>query len=145
MARLPPPRLADEWTRSVEKLSSIIGEPVRTASVPGGSFSRQVAAAAAEAGVRVLFTSRPTGRVHVSNQLAVVGRYVVRRSTTPRTAARVAAGARAPRLGQLVLWDASTLLKRFAGSTYLRARGRLLGASRAARWGDEEPIAFDER
>ena len=113
--------------------------------MPGGSFSRAVAESAAEAGIRVLFTSRPTSHVQVSEALAVVGRYAVRRSTTAEVAARVAIGARLPRLGQLVRWDTSTVVKQVAGPAYLWARGRLLGRSAAARWGDDAPLVTDER
>jgi peptidoglycan/xylan/chitin deacetylase (PgdA/CDA1 family) len=145
MARLPAAQIRDEWFRSTEQLASIIGEPVRTASVPGGSFSRRVAATAAEAGVRTLFTSRPTSQVRLAEGLAILGRYAVRRSTAPATVARVAAGAPLPRLSQLVLWDVATILKRVGGPMYLRARGRLLGSSRKARWGEDSSVAIDER
>jgi peptidoglycan/xylan/chitin deacetylase (PgdA/CDA1 family) len=139
MARWPASRLREEWVRSVDVLSNILGEGVRTGSVPGGSFSRAVADTAADAGIRVLFTSRPTVHVHASETLAVIGRYAVRRSTPAEVAARVATGARWPRLSQLVLWDASTVLKRLAGPAYLEARGWVLGSSASARWGDDVP------
>lgn len=55
-------RLLDEWQRSCDVLSEIIRQPVTTASVPGGFYSRDVARAAAAAGIRVLFNSEPTTR-----------------------------------------------------------------------------------
>lgn len=58
--------LADEWARSVEMLSELLGEKVDTASVPGGYYSRRVAEAAAAAGIRILFNSEPTTRITVS-------------------------------------------------------------------------------
>ena len=52
-----------EWRRSCEVLSEIVGEPVHSASVPGGYYSRAVAETAAQAGVTDLFNSEPTTRV----------------------------------------------------------------------------------
>lgn len=53
-------RLLSEWRTSTEILSSIIGQPVVTASVPGGDLDDVVQETAAEAGIRYLFTSEPT-------------------------------------------------------------------------------------
>ena len=63
MARLPIVRLRDEWMRSVATLADALGEPIHAASVPGGHHSSAVARAAADAGIRFLFTSEPTVRI----------------------------------------------------------------------------------
>src|SRR5215207_2750512 len=57
MSRCSWATLLEEWSASAATLSRITGEEVRTASVPGGYYSREVAAAAAAAGLGVLFTS----------------------------------------------------------------------------------------
>lgn len=137
MAALPAPRLRDEWTHSVDVLSEILGEPIRTASVPGGDYSLPVAHTAAEAGIRFLFTSVPTVRASAAGDVIVVGRYVVKRSTTAARVAAVAAGAPGPRLRQLAFWELKRAAKAVGGNGYLALRERLLGRSDAVRWGDE--------
>ena len=137
MAGCSTQRIQDEWSRSVATLADILGERIEMASVPGGDHSPRVADAAAAAGVRVLFTSRPTIAVQVQDDLLVVGRFAIRRSTSPARAAAVAAGASTPRLAQMLLWDLKAIGKTVAGPTYRRLRARRLGASDRVRWGDD--------
>src|SRR4051812_27521780 len=56
----PFDEILGEWSRSVAVLSDILGEQVNAGSVPGGYYARNVAKAAAHAGIRTLFTSEPT-------------------------------------------------------------------------------------
>ncbi|MGA7217736.1 MAG: polysaccharide deacetylase family protein, partial [Candidatus Sulfotelmatobacter sp.] len=42
MSRCPREELAEEWSKSLRALCDILGEPVDTASVPGGYYSRRV-------------------------------------------------------------------------------------------------------
>ena len=111
-----------EWSASVKILSDILGERVSIASVPGGSYSKQVARAAAESGIEILFTSEPTASAKVVEGCTVLGRYVVQRWTRPETAAAIAAGRRAPRLGQMIYWNAKKTLKAIGGNYYSKAR-----------------------
>ena len=138
MAHCSAPRLRDEWTRSVGILSDVLGEPVITASVPGGDHSDAVTRTAAAAGVTLLFTSRPTDRVAETAGVRVFGRYAIQRSTSAETAAALAAGDYAPRARMLAMWSVKEAAKRVGGPVYLRLRGRLLGASPDVTWGDEE-------
>jgi peptidoglycan/xylan/chitin deacetylase (PgdA/CDA1 family) len=144
MAHCSRARLRDEWTRSVATLSDMLGENVSVASVPGGDHSAAVADAAAEAGIRFLFTSRPTTRVRRRGQLQMIGRFAVRRSTCPRVAAAVAAGALTPRLRQLLWWDVKAIGKAFAGTAYRQLRDRRFGRSAPVTWGDELPGALED-
>ena len=54
--------MLDEWTKSRSVLEDVLGHDVAIASLPGGYFSPTVAETAAEAGLRVLFTSEPVTR-----------------------------------------------------------------------------------
>ena len=137
MARLPIGRLRDEWTRSVASLADVLGEPIHTASVPGGQHSSAVARAAADAGIRFLFTSEPTIRIRRVAGTMVIGRYVVLRATPAAVVAAVAAGSRVPRVRQLALWELKKVAKMIGGATYLAVRDRWLGRSRTVQWGDE--------
>src|SRR5215212_4338294 len=81
MSHCTPAELRREWTESVGRLAEILGEPAAVASVPGGYYAPPVAEAAAEAGIRALFTSEPVSRVTHVGPCAVLGRYTLRRDT----------------------------------------------------------------
>lgn len=117
-----------EWIVSIDLLSDLLGERVDLASIPGGQYSRQVVEAAAQAGVKALFTSEPTvTRRQIAGCLAL-GRYAIRRRTTPRTAAAIASGKIVPRARQALLWQAKKMTKAVGGESYLKFRESL------ARW-----------
>ena len=126
MSSCPWPALLREWSESVRMLSDILGAPVRVASVPGGGYSRDVARAAAAAGLRTLFTSEPVTRTNVIDGCAIVGRFTLRRDSPPVLARRYAAGSRRARLTSWAAWNAKKLAKAAGGSAYLKARGWLL-------------------
>lgn len=126
MARCDRATLRREWGESVRVLAELLGEPVTTASVPGGYYARPVAVEAAAAGIRTLFTSEPVARVERVDGCAVVGRYTLRRWSPPSTAAALAAGRRAPRYRQWLVWNAKKAAKRAAGDAYLRVWAALL-------------------
>jgi peptidoglycan/xylan/chitin deacetylase (PgdA/CDA1 family) len=114
-----------EWSVSVALLSDLLGERVDLASIPGGQYSRRVAEAAAQAGVRALFTSEPTVRRRQIADCLTLGRYVVQRWTAPRTAAAIASGKIVPRARQALLWQAKKLTKAVGGERYLKLRESL--------------------
>jgi len=111
-----------EWSVSVALLSDLLGERVDLASIPGGQYSRMVAEAAAQAGVRALFTSEPTVRRRQIAGCFTLGRYAVHRWTAPRTAAAIASGKIFPRACQAVLWRAKKMAKAAWGERYLKFR-----------------------
>lgn len=112
--------LLREWRESAGILSGILGEPVTVASVPGGYYSRKVAEAAAEAGIRALFTSEPTTRVQRVNGCLVLGRYFVRRGMDSRISGEFARLRVGPRLRQAGLWKLKKLAKFAGGGLYLK-------------------------
>ena len=126
MSRLPWDQLVREWTRSARVLSDLLGEPVTTASVPGGYYGRSVARAAGAAGIRLLFTSQPTTTPHLAHGCLVVGRYVVTRSMAPAATARLAADSLLPRLGEAAWWNAKRVAKALGGAHYDSLRNFLL-------------------
>jgi peptidoglycan/xylan/chitin deacetylase (PgdA/CDA1 family) len=97
---LPPQRLLQEWQGSRDWLEQLLGEPVITASVPGGDISEQVLDSAVEAGFKYLFTSEPSVTPGHVRGCAILGRFVVKRSTS---AARVGELARLRGWGQAML------------------------------------------
>lgn len=130
MSGCTPDVLAQEWRDSVQALSGIIDAPVDVGSVPGGFYSKAVAEAASNAGIRVLFTSEPTRSGHVVGSCLVVGRFAIRRSTSSAEAAGLAAGDLVPRCRQWCSWNLKKVAKGLAGGGYARARTWLLGRGR---------------
>ena len=126
MAALSRAELDGEWSESIARLSDLMGEPVKTASVPGGYYSRQVAEAAAGAGIGVLFTSEPTSRSAVVDGCVVLGRYVVQRGMEPGWSGGFAAGSPAQCWRQGALWKAKRVAKTLGGSGYLKLRQAIL-------------------
>jgi peptidoglycan/xylan/chitin deacetylase (PgdA/CDA1 family) len=122
MSVLSPGAQQEEWTKSVLILSDMLGEQVDVASVPGGYFSTLVARTAAASGIRTLFTSEPTARLHDVDGCLVIGRYSVLRGMSPSVAAAIASGALSPRLGQALLWNAKKTAKFLGGESYLKIR-----------------------
>jgi peptidoglycan/xylan/chitin deacetylase (PgdA/CDA1 family) len=114
-----------EWSVSVALLSDLLGERVDLASIPGGQYSRLVAEAAAQAGVRALFTSEPTVTRRQIAGCFTLGRYAVQRWTAARTAAAIASGEIVPRALQALLWRAKKMAKAAWGERYLKFRESL--------------------
>src|SRR5690606_4266678 len=114
------------WTRSIGVLSEILGDVPVSASVPYGYFSARVAKAAANSGIRWLFTSEPTTRVSRVAGCAVVGRYNVRADvSSEQVSALIGSGSRARRM-QYLSWNARKVLKMTAGPGYNALRSMLL-------------------
>jgi peptidoglycan/xylan/chitin deacetylase (PgdA/CDA1 family) len=130
MAACPRSQLLEEWRRSREVLSEILGEPVTSASVPGGSYSRAVAETAAQSGLTDLFNSEPTTRATHVNGCRVYGRYMIYRGMTPPMAAALATGVPLALLRQTVAWNLKKAVKAVGGRAYLGVRQVLLDRSR---------------
>jgi peptidoglycan/xylan/chitin deacetylase (PgdA/CDA1 family) len=126
ISELPHAQIVEEWARSIADLSSILGTPPKTASVPGGFYSRGVARAAAQAGLQVLFNSEPVVGRNVLDGIEVWGRFNVNRRTQPAVAAGLACGRADLRVSQYLAWNLKKVAKRFAGPLYRRIRGRIL-------------------
>ncbi|HTP32499.1 MAG TPA: polysaccharide deacetylase family protein [Candidatus Acidoferrales bacterium] len=126
MAALARDEIDREWRLSLDRLSQIAGESLKTASVPGGYYSREVAESAAASGIEVLFTSEPTAGTTVVNGCLVLGRYAVQRGMGPEWSAGFAAGRVGPRWRQTALWKAKQIAKSLGGEAYLKLRRAIL-------------------
>lgn len=126
----PPAQIADEWSRSVERIAAETGTETISASVPGGYYSSEVGQAAARAGIRILFTSQPVPTVKQADGCLLVGRYAVRRTTTASDAASAAVGNALPWARQRAAWTARAAAKRATGRHYRRIRAALLARTR---------------
>jgi peptidoglycan/xylan/chitin deacetylase (PgdA/CDA1 family) len=126
MAACPRPQLLDEWKRSCDTLSEIIGARVTTASVPGGYYSRTVAETAAEAGIGYLFNSEPTTRVQEVDGCRVFGRYTIYRGMTAPMAAALASRSMLALWKQTATWEMKKVVKSVGGRAYLGVRQAIL-------------------
>ena len=123
---LPFGEMVSEWARSRQILEDILGQPVDIASVPGGYFSRAVARAAREAGIRVLFTSEPVTRIDAGSDCVLVGRFTVRRGDPLDMSQRLVAEACWARSLAWARWNAKGLVKPLLGPSYIRLADWLL-------------------
>jgi peptidoglycan/xylan/chitin deacetylase (PgdA/CDA1 family) len=126
MAALSRASIDHEWIDSLARLSDILGQPVKVASVPGGYYSRAVSQSAAAAGIEVLFTSEPTASVESVEGCLVLGRYVVHRGMPPHWSAGFAAGWRIPCWRQTALWNFKRVAKALGGGVYVKLRDAIL-------------------
>jgi peptidoglycan/xylan/chitin deacetylase (PgdA/CDA1 family) len=123
-------QLRDEWRRSTAVLSDILGEPVAVASIPAGYYSKEVASAADECGIRALFSSEPQRRAWRVGGSAVFGRYCAFAGTPPEWVAGIVRGQLVPRLSAYAAWNGKKLLKKAGGGAWLRFRSGVLGAEK---------------
>jgi peptidoglycan/xylan/chitin deacetylase (PgdA/CDA1 family) len=126
MGALSKERILDEWRTSRQVLEDVLGRAVTAASLPGGLYSPRVMEAAAEAGFSLLLTSTPTTRSHRCNGCRMMGRFTLRRTSTPKTALQFAMGGSA-RWRQQLAWEAKAVLKSVIGPVYLMARKQMWG------------------
>jgi peptidoglycan/xylan/chitin deacetylase (PgdA/CDA1 family) len=118
MSALSHPELLEEWRASAGMLSALLGERIRSASVPNGYFSKRVAAAAAEVGLEALFTSDPVRTTrHVSGCLAI-GRTSIKPTTSANDASRIADGHWRLWLRDYAAWNLRKAAKAVAGKRY---------------------------
>jgi peptidoglycan/xylan/chitin deacetylase (PgdA/CDA1 family) len=126
MAALSRAEMDREWRESIARLSEVLGEAVKTASVPGGYYSREVGESAAAAGIEALFTSEPTARVGMLGGCQVFGRYVMQRGMAPGWSAGFAAGRVSYCWRQSALWKVKRVAKFMGGGAYLKLRESIL-------------------
>ena len=122
MAQCSKAQLLDEWTQSIAKLSDILGHPVEVASIPGGAYGKNVAQAAAAAGIRWLFTSEPVRTSWQIDGCTILGRYGIECEDAPRKAAAFVAEDWRVHAEEWVTWNAKKTIKRLGGPLFYKLR-----------------------
>jgi peptidoglycan/xylan/chitin deacetylase (PgdA/CDA1 family) len=122
ISELGADRIRNEWQDSVKILSEVVGKPVTVASVPGGFYSRQVGELAAEAGIKILFTSEPTAVPRQIGAVLTLGRYYLQQGMGPEKAVSFAGGPGTARLMQAINWGLKKAAKRVGGEMYAKFR-----------------------
>jgi peptidoglycan/xylan/chitin deacetylase (PgdA/CDA1 family) len=130
---LPFTEMVSEWSRSRAALEEIVGRQVDVGSVPGGYFSPEVARAARDAGLRVLFTSEPVTRVNEDKDLLIIGRFTIRRGDPRDRARRLVSAPAWTRSLEWASWNAKGLVKPLLGPSYVRIADWLLAARPSGR------------
>jgi hypothetical protein len=128
-------RMRDEWADSRRRLEDLLGRAVIVGSVPGGYFSRDVARAAANTGLRTLFTSEPTAQPSVVDECRLIGRFTIRRRHPADMARRFASASPWARCGAWIGWNAKALVKPVLGPSYARLADWLLEPARSEHHG----------
>ena len=126
ISRCTREQLLREWRESAEILADITGERTTVASIPGGFYSTAVVETAAAAGIRMLFTSEPTGRARNAGGCTVIGRYSIQRGTPPQESAALAAADFAATARQAIFWNIKKPLKAVGGRYWLWFRKRVM-------------------
>jgi peptidoglycan/xylan/chitin deacetylase (PgdA/CDA1 family) len=125
-------QMVSEWAESRARLTDLLGQDVTVGSVPGGYFSRRVAEAAREAGLRVLFTSEPETRVAPVAGCMVAGRFTMRPGRRPDFARDLARLRRSTLLREFTVWNGKKLIKACLGRAYPRLAGATASLGRSA-------------
>jgi peptidoglycan/xylan/chitin deacetylase (PgdA/CDA1 family) len=128
MSSWPRDQLVAEWKESVDLLADVLGKRPETASIPGGAFSRDVALAAGEAGIRFLFTSEPRAGAWQVGDVTCFGRFTVWNHMPPSAALGFATGRGSWPIRQRALWETKKLAKNVLGERYHAIRRRMLAA-----------------
>ena len=118
--------LTTEWGESIEVLSELLDQRIDIASIPGGFYSRRVAAAAGKSGIRILFTSEPVQRTTRVNDVTLIGRFSVKRGDPAGFPAKIVSGRLSQRLWQYIHWNTKKITKQLAGPIYQSVRDRYL-------------------
>jgi peptidoglycan/xylan/chitin deacetylase (PgdA/CDA1 family) len=128
-----PDAIRREWAGSRRILEDLLGHEVSVGSVPGGYHSRQVARAAREAGLRVLFTSQPTRTVGEEQGCTVIGRFTIRRGDPLDLARRLVLPSPWARRAAWASWNAKGLVKPLLGQSYGRVADWVLAGRTCTR------------
>lgn len=127
---LPFDRMVREWRDSRVSLENLLGHAIDVASVPGGYFSSDVARAAREAGLKVLFTSEPVTRVQHDAALTLIGRFTIRHGDSLDAAMRFVGEAPWARSRAWLSWNAKAIVKPVLGPAYGRVADKVCALRR---------------
>jgi peptidoglycan/xylan/chitin deacetylase (PgdA/CDA1 family) len=122
MAACSEAQLQDEWARSIARLADILDHPVDVASIPGGAYGKNVARAAAKAGIRWLFTSEPVRQSWQIGDCTLLGRFGIECEDSPHKAAAFAAEDWKVCAEEWINWNTKKTIKRLAGALFYKFR-----------------------
>ncbi|NLI35987.1 MAG: polysaccharide deacetylase family protein [Bacteroidales bacterium] len=77
LSELSPKQIDYEWQKSIDLLSTIIGNIVTVASIPNGFESKNIIESAKRYGITRLYTSNPTTSYKEVEGVTIIGRYAL--------------------------------------------------------------------
>ena len=113
-------QMADEWSRSREILQQLIGEPVRTASIPGGDCNNATIEEAFAAGLTQIFTSEQVTHSWSQGGATCFGRMMMLDNTSRETLNRWLTHPTVGILPERALRFTKSHVKKLIGPLYLR-------------------------
>lgn len=114
-----------EWKESSRILSSIIGDHVKAAAVPGGFCSKDVIRAAEECGIIMLFNSEPVTSVNHYGNISILGRYNIYSSDKDSIITKLTRPEGFERQKRFLAWNIKKLIKKALGKYFISVK-RLL-------------------
>ena len=63
-----------EWIKSIDVLEQILGSRINCASIPGGDMNKKAIKSISECDIKYLFTSEPTNKTWIENEVVLFGR-----------------------------------------------------------------------
>lgn len=116
--RLSKEDIHNEWKKSIDILSSIIGRNIHVASVPNGNVSKEVFEEAFKCGIKQIYTSIPKDTDGIE---CIIGRYVIRNGFRVSILHRIINN-RCYRLFLYFRYKVLCILKFLLGSSYIKLR-----------------------
>jgi peptidoglycan/xylan/chitin deacetylase (PgdA/CDA1 family) len=118
LSHLPYKDILREWQDSISILKEITGQHATEASLPGGWYSKSAAKAAAEAGIKTLYTSEPASDSFEIYDCKVQGRFNINPSShIPNLLSNIQLQKQLHNE-----WKRKEMVKKLLGSWYLKIR-----------------------
>lgn len=121
MSLLLDSEIEREWEASIRVLEEILGHKVEIASIPNGYSSSIIIDKAKAAGIRHLYTSKPTDREAQSGEMHIIGRYVIHDKMTTDDVVGIV-NSRFVRIVKYLKWGVLEVIKKILGSRYDRVK-----------------------
>lgn len=125
ISKLSREEIQKEWKLSYDKLVSIVGDKITTASIPNGNSSQVVLEEAVNSGFTDLYTSQPTTKVRVKNKYRIIGRYVVH-NNMPTQAVTSLTTSKVKQIKMSVKWHLLNIVKSVLGSSYKKIKSKIV-------------------
>jgi len=117
--------ICEEWKKSFEVLSGILGRNDMPLSIPNGYASKVIMEEAIRAGYTDIYTSEPTTKIHQFQNHNVIGRYVVHDEMTTQDVLRIVES-KSTRMKMAVKWSVLNIVKAVLGSSYDVVKAKVL-------------------
>lgn len=123
--KLAKDEISDEWKKSFDILSAILGKQDLPLSIPNGYTSKMIMAEAFKVGYTDIYTSEPTTKIRQFQKHNVIGRYVVHDGMTALDVLQIV-GSKGTRMKMALKWRVLNIVKGVLGSSYDVVKAKVL-------------------